>query len=124
LNVFVNVADPVGEDNYFRLRVNKIHTVPTNEYYLMEDTYGKDGIIAMPIYFKTFTYGDTVVVELDNLNKTLYQYYSTLSDNINGSFNSIAPGNPDSNMPDNVYGYFGGYAIDRDTVIVTRTLPF
>jgi len=124
LIIFVNVADPVGEDNFFRLKVNKLHAEASNEYYLMEDTFGKDGIISMPVYYKNFTYGDTVVVEVDNLNKTLYQYYSTLSENINGSFNSIAPGNPVSNMPDNVYGYFGGYAIDRDTVIVTRMMPF
>jgi hypothetical protein len=46
-----------------------------------------------------------------------------LSENINGSFNSIAPGNPVSNMPENVYGFFAGYAIDRDTVVV-KAFPF
>lgn len=118
LNIFVNVADPVGEDNYFRLRVNKTGSEPSGEYYLMDDSFGKDGMISMPVYYKNFTAGDTLVVELDHLDKALYKYYSTLSDNVSGSFNSIAPGNPVSNMPDGVYGYFGGYAIDRDTIVV------
>ena len=118
LNAYVSVADPVNEDNYFRLRIGKIHVEPSGEYYLMDDSFGKNGMIPMPVYYKMFAPGDTVVVELDHLTKALYQYYSTLSENVGGSFNSVAPGNPDSNMPDKVYGYFGGYAIARDTVVV------
>jgi hypothetical protein len=123
LNIFVNVADRVGENNFFRLRVNKINIEPSGEYYLVDDTFGKDGIISMPIYFKNFTFGDTVIVELYHLNETIYQYYSGLSENLSGSFNSIAPGNPVSNMPDDVYGYFAGYAIYRDTIVV-GAMPF
>jgi hypothetical protein len=124
LNAFVSVADQVGVDNYYRLRVNKYGKKPTGEYYLTDDSFGKDGLITMPVYFKNFTYGDTVIVELYNLNEVIYNYYSGLSENINGSFNSIAPGNPVSNMPDNVYGFFAGYAIDRDTVVVKMAMPF
>ncbi len=118
LNIFVNVADRVGEDNYFRLKVNKLGTKPTDEYYVVDDTFGKDGLISMPIYFKNFTKGDTVVVELFHLNASIYQYYNGLTENLRGSFNSIAPGNPVSNMPDEVYGYFAGYSVDVDTIIV------
>lgn len=124
LNVFVSVADPVGVDNFFRLSVHKMGKKPTGEYYLTDDSFGKDGILTMPIYFKNFTFGDTVIVELYNLNEVIYNYYSGLSENINGSFNSIAPGNPVSNMPDNVYGFFAGYSIDRDTVVVKMAMPY
>jgi len=119
LNIFVNVRDRVGEDNFFRLRANKIRAVPTDEFYLVDDSFGKDGLISMPIYFKNFTFGDTVVVELYHLNESTYKYYSGLSENLNGSFNSIAPGNPVSNMPDDVYGFFAGYSVYRDTIVVS-----
>ena len=118
LNVFVNVEDPKGEDNYFRLFVNHKGWDSIGEFYLVDDALGKDGTITMPVYYKNFAVGDTVVVELRHLTKELYNYYLGLSDNIGGSFNSIAPGNPVSNMPDDVYGVFAGYSIDRDTVIV------
>jgi len=72
----------------------------------------------MPIYFKTYTFGDTVIVELRHLNKATYDYYSGLTENIGGSFNSIAPGNPVSNMPGEVFGFFAGYAVDIDTFVV------
>jgi hypothetical protein len=123
LCAMVTVVDPPDEVNFYRLKVHKLHKKTPGEYYLMDDTYTANGTIPMPVYYRNFGLGDTVVVELDNLTKSLYQYYSTLSDNISGSFNSIAPGNPVSNMPDNVYGYFGAYGVDRDTVIV-RKLAF
>lgn len=118
LNVFVNVPDEVGVDNYFRLKVNKKGVEPGSEYYVVDDTFGKDGIISMPIYFKTFTWGDTVIVELQHLRRDIYDYYIGLSDNLNGSFNSIAPGNPISNMPDGVLGFIAGFSIDIDTLVV------
>ena len=123
LNVFVNVLDPKGEDNYFRLLINKLSEKQGNELYVVDDTFGKDGTISMPVYFKTYKPGDTIVVELRHINRAMADYYSGLSDNINGSFNSIAPGNPVSNMPDDVYGYFATYAVDRDTIIVTNGFP-
>lgn len=119
LNVFVNVMDEVGIDNYYRLFVHAPGEVQNDLFYLTNDILGKDGTITMPIYFKTFTWGDTVIVELHNLNKFTYDYYTGLSDNLGGSFNSIAPGNPVSNMPDDVFGFFAGYTVDIDTVIVT-----
>lgn len=118
LNVFVNVQDEVGVDNYFRLFVHAPGEVQNDLFYLTNDVLGKDGTITMPIYFKNFTWGDTVIVELHNLNKVTYDYYTGLSDNLGGSFNSIAPGNPVSNMPDDVFGFFAGYTVDIDTVVV------
>lgn len=120
LNVFVSVNDPKGSDNYFRLMVNHYGMVSPGEYYLLDDTFGKDGIISMPVYYKTFAPGDTVVIRLWHLAPELYSYYTNLSNNIGGSFNSIAPGNPESNLPDDVYGFFKGYSIDQDTIIVPR----
>ena len=122
LNVFVNVKDQVGVDNYFRLFVHAPGEVQNDLFYLTDDTFGKDGTITMPVYFKTYTWGDTVIVELRNLNKATYEYYLGLTDNIGGSFNSIAPGNPVSNMPDDVFGFFAGYSVDIDTVIVSPAL--
>lgn len=122
LNVFVNVQDPVGVDNFFRLFVYGPGEVDNETFYVQDDTFGKDGLITMPVYFRTYTWGDTVIVELRHLNKETYTYYSGLTDNIGGSFNSIAPGNPVSNMPDDVFGFFAGYSVDIDTLIVGADL--
>jgi hypothetical protein len=118
INLFVNVDDPKGVDDFFRLKVNRIGWVSPGDYYLMDDSYGKDGVISMPVYYRNFAFGDTAVVELMHINRETYDYYNGLSENVRGSFNSIAPGNPVSNMPDDVYGFFSAFTIDRDTVII------
>lgn len=118
INLFVTVDDPKGVDDFFRLKVNNIGKDSPGNYYLMDDSFGKDGIISMPVYYRNFTFGDTAVVELIHINRETYDYYNGLSENVRGSFNSIAPGNPVSNMPDDVYGFFAAYAIDRDTIII------
>lgn len=123
LNVFVNVLDRVGEDNYFRLLVYSPGENDYQTFYVVDDTFGKDGLVSMPIYFKTYAPGDTVIVELRHLNKATYDYYGGLTENLGGSFNAIAPGNPVSNMPDEVFGIFAAWATDIDTFIVGK-LPF
>lgn len=123
LNTIVNVFDPKGEDNYFRLKINKLGAIPTNEFFIVDDSFGKDGTLSMPIYYKTYAPGDTIVVELRHLTRETADYYNSLSENVGGSFNSIAPGNPVSNMPDDVYGYFATYAVSLDTVIAKKAIP-
>lgn len=118
LNAFVLVDDLPGEDNFFRLYVRKAGAIRRVEYYLVDDSFGKDAVISMPVYYRNFAPGDTVEVELRHLSESTYKYYSTLSDNINSSFNSIAPGNPVSNMPPGIMGNFSVYSSDIDTIIV------
>jgi hypothetical protein len=122
LNAFVEVLDPVNEDNYFRLFVRELGATKMVEYYLVDDSFGKNDVISMPVYYRNFAVGDTVLVELRHLTKDTYEFYSTLSENVNGSFNSIAPGNPVSNMPPDVMGHFVSYYVDTDTIVVPGVL--
>jgi hypothetical protein len=123
LNVIVSVDDPVGQDNFFRLKVNKINKVQRRDFYFTDDTFGKDGTLTMPVYYKNFAKGDTVIVELMHTTRETSEYYNMLNENIRGSFNSIAPGNPVSNMPPDIYGLFSAYGITRDTIII-GAFPF
>lgn len=123
LNAFVNIIDRKDEDNYFRMFVRKPGEDTTGEFFVTDDSFGKDAVITLPVYYKNYTYGDTVVVELRHLNQETYDYYNGLTENLGGSFNSIAPGNPVSNMPDDVFGYFAGYTVDIDTIIISAGFP-
>jgi hypothetical protein len=124
LNAFVNVQNPKAQESFFRLFISKIGVPFTREFYMVDNTLNENGIFTMPVYYKIFAPGDTMVLELRHLNRETYTYYSGLNENISGSFNSIAPGNPNTNMPDDIYGFFAGYSITRDTVIVGAGFPF
>jgi hypothetical protein len=100
------------------MKTRKISQNPTSEYYLIDDTFGKDGIISAPVYYRNYQSGDTAIVELFHLNKSTFNYYNGLSDNRGGSFNSISPGNPVSNMPEGVMGNFSGMGYWVDTLVI------
>lgn len=118
LNLITSFLDPKDQDNFFRLKVNKIRTKPSNEYYLVDDSFGKNGLISAPVYYKNFTPGDTVIVELLHITKPTYTYYNGLIDSRGGSFNSISPGNPTSNLPADLLGYWAGWGCFTDTIVV------
>lgn len=124
LHIIVYADDPIGEDNYFRLKVRRKGEPQSNIYYFITDETSIDGEIQMPVYFDNYYYGDTVIVELMHTTREVSEYYSGLSDNVGGSFNSIAPGNPVNNLPDDVFGIFAAYAFDIDTIIVTAFPAF
>ncbi len=118
LNVIVYADDIKGEDNFFRLNIHKTGQNWVGLHYFVSDETAVNGEIQMPVYFENFYYGDTVVVELMHTTRQVADYYSGLSNNIGTSFNSIAPGNPVNNLPNDVLGIFAAYAYDIDTVIV------
>jgi hypothetical protein len=122
INFIVNYFDRKNEDNYFRVRVNKYGEERGTEFYLVDDSFGKNGLLSSPIYYKNFKAGDTVVVELYHMTKAMFTYFNGLSNNIGGSFNSIAPGNPVSNLPSGTMGYFAVFGYDADTLIAMPPL--
>ncbi|HPR31924.1 MAG TPA: DUF4249 domain-containing protein [Prolixibacteraceae bacterium] len=124
LNAIIFADDPKGEDNFFRLNIYKNGKKRPGLHYFVSDELGRDEEIQMPVYFINFFFGDTVVVELMHTTREVADYYSGLSGNIGGSFNSIAPGNPVNNLPEDVMGIFAAYAIDRDTIIVSPFMAF
>ena len=61
--------------------------------------------------------GDSVSVELYNINKASYDYYKTLIEAI-GASGVAAPSNPISNFNNNALGNFNAYVFSRKTVRV------
>jgi len=117
LNLYVTLADQIDRDNFFRLKVRRLSEEDSGEYSLFDDSFGNGGMVTLPVYYSNFSAGDTVVVELFNLNEEAFNYYAWLSENDRATLNTIAPGNPTSNVPENVLGCFIAYTVDRDTVI-------
>ncbi|MBN1925376.1 MAG: DUF4249 domain-containing protein [Prolixibacteraceae bacterium] len=118
MNAIVYADDITGEDNFFRMYIYKIGQKRPRLQYFTTDELSSNGEIQMPVYFENFWFGDTVIVELMHTTKEVSEYYSGLGNNTGGSFNSIAPGNPVNNLPEDVLGIFAAYAYDIDTIVV------
>jgi len=115
------ISDPGNIENYYRLK-----------YYINGKPYNDAGVITLysdqlfngkeiglghrAIIFKET---DTVIIELQSIDKAAFDYFSTL-ENISGNdiLQSASPANPISNFSNGALGYFSAYSFDRKTMII------
>jgi hypothetical protein len=112
--------DPLEQTNYYRLIAYNLSDPEkaSKSKYLFNDDLVEGNNILMQWDLDPFKLNDTVVVEMQTLDKSTYEYYSTLfllGDNIFGSSN---PSNPKTNLDNDALGFFAAYTISRDTIII------
>lgn len=117
-----HLTDPLEEENYYRLKAYNINDAEKagDSKYLFNDDLTEGKLILMQWDVEQYELNDTVVVELQTLDKSTYQYYNTLfllGDNIFGSSN---PANPKTNLNNDAMGLFAAYTISRDTIIIKQ----
>ena len=120
----VHFTDPAGIENYCRLKIYKNGQL-TKGYYLYDDKYTSgnsydfndfedDAILQL---------NDTAIVELLTLDKSTYDYYSTLSNVLTEGDTGppmmmTTPANPNSNLSNGALGYFGAFTVSTKTIII------
>ncbi|MCF8374622.1 MAG: DUF4249 domain-containing protein [Bacteroidales bacterium] len=117
-----HLHDPAGIENYYRLIVSKINdsTKGNQLIYLFDDAFVDGNEISMQWDNGQFLTNDTVIVELQTLDESTYNYYRTLSSVFEGGMIGNAnPSNPVTNLSNGALGYFGAYTISRDTLLVS-----
>lgn len=119
------IRDPVNKENYYRLKyfVNGKPADDGGEITLYSDQLfnGKD--IGLGQRSTVFQETDTLIVELQSIDKAAYNYFLTL-ENISGNTfqQSASPANPISNFNNGALGYFSAYTFDRKRVLVNDFL--
>jgi uncharacterized protein DUF4249 len=110
----VNFQDPAAVANYYNF-IPYINGVQfTKTIYAYEDEfvngkYNSQELFMDSAYIKT---GDTVAVEMDCIDKPVYDFFNTLKNATNGNnFQSTSPANPISNISNNALGYFSAASI-------------
>lgn len=121
LNVIVEFRDPADTENYYRIKLFRNGRYAINDYYLMTDAFSNGEKIVAPIYYHYFAPGDSVVVELLNLERNTWRYFKGISESIQQGVNSQAPGNPPSNFSGGALGIFGAWNSSIYRVIVPKT---
>ncbi|HET6559859.1 MAG TPA: DUF4249 domain-containing protein [Prolixibacteraceae bacterium] len=119
VNTFIR--DPVGIENYYRLKyfVNgKVHTGLGN-FSLYSDQLFDGKAIGLGQRSVVFKKTDTLTIELQSIDKATYDYFSTL-ESISGLdvLQSVSPSNPISNFDNGALGYFSAYTTDSKTVVI------
>lgn len=115
------IRDPEQYKNYYRFVISRGRRIISSRR-VIDDQFHNGKIIADDIYLRDtvdFRHGDTLLVELQDIDKGTYDFFRTLRDGASGmSFLSASPSNPLSNISDNGLGYFNTFAsVDRFVVI-------
>ena len=108
-------VDNPNEANHYRLRIWINSEEVRSFYYIGNDDFINGQSYNAPFFGAEVRSGDTVLVEINTLDKANYTYLFTLSSN---SSNSTAPANPTSNLQGNALGYFGAFSTDTMSIIV------
>lgn len=115
------IRDPAGSENYYRLKyyVNGSIADDRGEIALYSDQLfnGKD--IGLSQRSQVFQETDTLTIELQSIDKAVYNYFSMLENISGGTMQQTAsPANPVSNFNNGALGYFSAYTYDRKTVVI------
>lgn len=122
INTFVR--DPYDQTNYYRLKLYVdglvVNTEGDSDLYSDKLFDGKTiGLIqhSSVVFSKT----DNVLVELQSIDQSAYNYFSTLA-NITGVdlVQSASPANPISNFSNGALGYFSAYSFDRKLISISN----
>ena len=120
-------TDPAGIRNYYRwVQYVNGHQEKTN--FLGDDEF-TDGLkIKTQLDFNNDTddpkrninTGDSVRIDMINIDSAVYQYWYALVRNADGSGNSASPANPTSNIAGGCLGYFSAQAVRTRSLLVGK----
>lgn len=122
---FANVIfkDAEGLGNAYRFIQYK-NGLPNSNIFLLNDEYSDGRVINTFLAFfdnsdnQRLDRGDTVTVEMQGIDYSVYKFFLSLSQSSTGGNESVAPGNPISNIQGGALGYFNAFVKQRRTVIV------
>jgi hypothetical protein len=118
--IIVNYQDPLNIANQYKFNLY-INSTIVNTIFANDDNF-TDGRYVREQLFQNSTdiiSGDTAKVEMQCIDKNIYQYWFTLSQlEVNGPGGGITPSNPPSNFNNGALGYFSAHTSDTKIIIV------
>lgn len=112
-------TDPPGKGNYYRVKMYK-GSRPNVVIQVLNDELTDGNQIKYSLYGADYQSGDTAVVELQSIDKDVFEYLLTLSyvTAANTSETTSTSANPTSNLSGGALGYFGALAVSRKTLVI------
>jgi len=113
--------DPEGPGNCYRLLISSNDTVAMNRtrFKLLTDKLSDGNEVSISYNTKLLS-SDSITLELESIDKSTYNFYSTLGDaSGEGSFFlSAPPANPVNNISNGGLGYFAAYSFVRNKYVI------
>jgi hypothetical protein len=118
ITVYFN--DPAGVKNQYRF-VMYVNKVEVNTVFAFDDQFidGKHVTLDLQQSEKDIYRGDTVKIEMQNIDRPVYTYWFTLEQQQgNNPGGAVAPSNPPTNITPTTLGYFSAHTIQSLSIVV------
>jgi Domain of unknown function (DUF4249) len=114
-------TDPLGFGNYYRF-VQWTNGQRWPNIFVLDDR-NSDGLrITRPLFAPTGdlenAVGDTVVVEMQTIDRLVYKYFYALDASGGNGPNASVPGNPDNNFSGGALGYFSACTVQKRQMVI------
>jgi hypothetical protein len=110
-----HINDPKGIANYYHFHLF-VNGARDKTVMVQDDQFTDGNVVTQPLFGDLeIVKGDTVQVEMFNVDQPVYKYFFSLSQTQDGS---ATPANPVSNFTGGCLGYFSAYTNQINSVII------
>ncbi|MEA4935954.1 MAG: DUF4249 domain-containing protein [Paludibacter sp.] len=119
--VYVSYTDPAEKKNYYRI-VLWVNGVPSKNNYIYDDrfTNGNQVENLLVVYDPELKKGDSIQVEVQCIEKAVYEYFKSIGNSSMGPGNSSSPSNPYTNLKGAILGYFSAHTVERRQYFIEK----
>lgn len=110
--------DEAGQENYYRLKIDRNGGFLSDLYLLADDRLGDGTRISRPVIRQSFAQADVLRVQLLSTSRDYYDYFTDLANADGRGLAAPAPYNPKSNWTGETLGYFGVWQVSEATIEV------
>lgn len=116
--IAVNFKDPAGIANQYRY-ILKVKGVVEHDS-VSEDRFNDGNEVANVLFYelKDLVRGDSVRVEFQCIDRNVYRYFYSLSQNLGKGGPPVSPANPPSNFNNGALGVFNAYTSSSRTAVL------
>jgi hypothetical protein len=114
IQITPHYTDPSSSENYYQFVITRNDTL-ADDVFIRNDVGFNGSSSHLPLRVKADK-GDAVTIDLQCIDKTVYNYFFGLNENINQS--SATPANPASNINNGALGYFKAHTSQKITISI------
>jgi len=114
--LFMGYSDNVNESNHYRFNIYT--NEKRNKRINISDDKVSNGQEVSGPFFSSYEPGDSIRVEMINMDQANYTYFYSKANTSNSGPFSATPANPVSNIDNDALGYFGAYLKDTMSLVI------
>lgn len=119
LEIKIKYTDPINEKNYYRILLS-VNGIARSGNDISDDRFnnGKQVESTLIMFDSNLKTGDKIGIELQCIDKNVFEYFKSMGNSAMGPRNSSSPANPYTNLKGVLLGFFNAHTVERKEYIL------